>query len=83
MAVSVQLGFIGSSSRFVRVALLPICPVPYTAGQPVQLGVEPSNCVITKLKIDKSRKRILERRNRSAEGAKGKFSERDVMGDVD
>jgi hypothetical protein len=53
------------------------------AGQPVQLGVEPSNCVITKLKIDKSRKRILERRNRSADGAKGKFSERDVMGDVD
>ncbi len=38
-------------------------------GQPVQLGVEPSNCMITKLKIDKSRKNILERRNRSADGA--------------
>ena len=37
----------------------------------MQIGVEPSNCVITKLKIDKSRKAILERRNRSSEGACG------------
>jgi hypothetical protein len=37
------------------------------AGQPVNLGVQPSNCVITKLKIDKDRKAILDRKNRVAD----------------
>lgn len=79
-----------------------------SAGQPVQLGVQPSNCVITKLKIDKDRKSILDRKNRVADSKrisavgvvprfgglayvrrtvapadKGKFTEHDVMGDVD
>lgn len=39
------------------------------AGQPVQLGVQPSNVVITKLKIDKDRKSILDRKNRVAGSA--------------
>ncbi len=39
------------------------------AGQPVNLGVQPSNCVITKLKIDKDRKAILDRKNRVADSA--------------
>jgi hypothetical protein len=37
------------------------------AGQQVQLGVQPSNVVITKLKIDKDRKAILDRKNRVAD----------------
>lgn len=31
----------------------------------VQLGIHPSNCQITKLKLDKDRKAILERKDRS------------------
>ena len=32
-----------------------------TNGQSVPLGIHPSNCVITKLKVDKDREGILER----------------------
>jgi hypothetical protein len=31
----------------------------------VNVGVHPSNCVITKLKLDKDRKKILERKDRT------------------
>nr|CAG8462706.1 10432_t:CDS:2 [Entrophospora candida] len=42
-------------------------------GNTVQIGVHPSNVVITKLKIDKDRKGLLGRKNRDKEGAsKGK-----------
>jgi large subunit ribosomal protein L26e len=41
-------------------------------GQAVPLGIHPSNCVITKLKLDKDRESILERiRERKSKG-KGK-----------
>lgn len=53
---------------------------------PVPVGIHPSNCVITKLKIDKDRKAILDRKNREAKQEKGKFSDADVnvpMADVD
>mmetsp|Transcript_6036 Transcript_6036/g.8540 ORF Transcript_6036/g.8540 Transcript_6036/m.8540 type:complete len:143 (+) Transcript_6036:40-468(+) len=33
-------------------------------GAQVNVGVQPSNCIITKLKLDKSRKAILDRKNR-------------------
>ena len=47
----------------------------------MNVGIHSSNCVITKLKIDKDRKKILERKDRS--GA-GKTSEGDVnMAGVD
>ena len=52
----------------------------------MQVGIHPSKCAITKLKLDKDRKAILERKNREAksDAAKGKFSEKDVaMADVD
>ena len=55
-------------------------------GATVNVGIDPSKCVITKLKLDKDRKAILERKNREAksDAAKGKFSEKDVaMADVD
>merc|ERR1711979_61225 len=55
-------------------------------GQTVQVGIHPSKCVITKLKLDKDRKAILERKNKEAKSAKGKgkFTEQDVaMADVD
>eukprot|EP00736_Rhodelphis_marinus_P013352 Rmarinus@m.7378 len=45
-------------------------------------GVHPSNVIITKLKLDKDRKAILNRRNRSARTDKGKYTEND-MKDVD
>ena len=56
------------------------------SGATVQVGIHPSKCVITKLKLDKDRKAILERKNRDnkSDAAKGKFSEKDVaMADVD
>ena len=42
-----------------------------TNGAVVNLGIHPSNVVITKLKIDKDRKDLLERKSRSK--AEGKF----------
>jgi large subunit ribosomal protein L26e len=42
----------------------------------VFVGINASNCVITKLKLDKSRKSILERKNRNLSSkSKDKFSE--------
>jgi len=61
-------------------------------GATVPVGIDASKVVITKLKLDKDRKKILERKNRNkaqeAKG-KGKYSEADVsrteagMTDVD
>merc|ERR1719301_353121 len=45
-------------------------------GQTVPIGVHPSKCVITRLKLDKDRKACLQRRNRSDK--KGKYTEKDV-----
>ena len=57
-----------------------------SAGATVQVGIHPSKCVITKLKLDKDRKAILERKNKEAksDAGKGKFTDKDVaMADVD
>ena len=43
-------------------------------GSAVQIGISPSNCVITELAMDKSRKRILARKNRETAGT-GKVTE--------
>lgn len=50
----------------------------------MNVGVDPSKVVITKLKIDKDRKALLARKARSGE-AKAKFTETEVkaMADVD
>merc|ERR1712228_327712 len=50
-------------------------------GTTVQVGIHPSNCVITKLKLDKDRKAMLERRasSRAAKQAKDKHSEESVQ----
>eukprot|EP00932_Pfiesteria_piscicida_P001733 SRR837773.11681.p2 GENE.SRR837773.11681~~SRR837773.11681.p2 ORF type:complete len:149 (+),score=62.82 SRR837773.11681:39-449(+) len=45
-------------------------------GQTVPIGIHPSKVVITKIKLDKDRKALLERKNRSAK--KGKYSEKDT-----
>ena len=48
-------------------------------GASVPIGVDASKVVITKLKLDKDRKKILERKNRAvSETEKGKFTEQDV-----
>merc|ERR1711907_527275 len=57
-------------------------------GGTVNVGIHPSNVVITKLKLDKDRKSILERkakgRNADKVKGRGKFSESEVaMADVD
>merc|ERR1739838_328099 len=50
-------------------------------GTTVQVGIHPSNCVITKLKLDKDRKGMLERRATSgaAKQAKDKHTEETVQ----
>ena len=45
-------------------------------GQTVPVGIHPSKVVITKLKLDKDRKALLDRKNRTAK--KGKYSEKDT-----
>ena len=40
-------------------------------GQQVHNPVDPSNCEITQLKLDKSRKALMARKNRSAKGTAG------------
>merc|ERR1712072_1239229 len=45
-------------------------------GQTVPVGIHPSKVVITKLKMDKDRKALLDRKNRAAK--KGKYTEKDT-----
>ncbi len=54
-------------------------------GATVPVGIDASKVVITKLKLDKDRKKILERKNRAVgDKSKGKFTETDVaMASVD
>lgn len=52
------------------------------AGGTVTIGIHPSKVVITKPKLDKDRKALLERKNRAT--AKGKYTDKDVaMSQVD
>ena len=57
----------------------------FAAGATVNVGIDPSKVVITKLKMDKDRKGLLDRKGAKAEHNKGKFSEQEVqrMQDVD
>merc|ERR1711990_1433370 len=54
-------------------------------GSTVNVGIHPSNVVITKLKLDKDRRSILERKNtqKAAEKGKGKYTEGDVKKEVE
>merc|ERR1712048_398563 len=45
-------------------------------GQTVPVGIHPSKVVITKLKLDKDRKALLDRKNRKLK--KGKYTEKDM-----
>ena len=54
------------------------CTRDKSNGQTINVGISPSNVVITKIKMDKSRKAILDRKNRTKDGkAKGR-SDADV-----
>ncbi len=54
------------------------------SGATVHVGVHPSKVKITKIKLHKDRKQILDRKNRSkATDKKGKYEESTVMADVD
>merc|ERR1712243_265622 len=50
-------------------------------GSPVQVGIHPSNCVITKLKLDKDRTAMLTKRaaSKEANAAKDKHTEESVQ----
>merc|ERR1712028_8775 len=54
-------------------------------GSTVNVGIHPSNVVITKLKLDKDRRSILERKNtqKAAEKGKGKYTEESVKKEVE
>ncbi len=67
-------------SQDLRLEALPPCL--WTAGQTVNVGIHPSKVVVTKLKLDKDRKALLDRKGkgRSAEKGKGKYSEETVAG---
>lgn len=52
-------------------------------GQTVQRGIDASNCVITKIKMDKCRKAILDRKNRASEGRKSSTAGAETMANVD
>merc|ERR1712129_173916 len=47
-------------------------------GQTVHIGIHPSNCVITKIKLDKDRKALLERKAKGLEKRKEKHAEREA-----
>merc|ERR1712070_300053 len=51
-------------------------------GSTVNVGIHPSNVVITKLKLDRDRRSILERKNtqKAAEKGKGKYTDEGVKG---
>jgi large subunit ribosomal protein L26e len=49
-----------------------------TNGVSVPVGIDASKVVITKLKIDKDRKALLERK-RGGKGDKGKFTEQEIQ----
>merc|ERR1719473_65156 len=46
-------------------------------GQQVQIPIDPSNCEITQLKLDKSRKALLSRKNRSEKNQGTKIADMD------
>jgi len=54
-------------------------------GATVNVGIDPSKVVVTKLKLDKDRKSMLDRKGKKDDKNKGKFSESEVqaMQDVD
>lgn len=55
---------------------------PYP-GATENVGIQPSNCVIIKLKLDKDRKQLLERRAapKMADKNKGKYTEETMVVD--
>ncbi|KAJ9528214.1 hypothetical protein QJQ45_014201, partial [Haematococcus lacustris] len=51
---------------------------PWCPGATVNVGVDPSKVIITKLKMDKDRKAILDRKSSKSDKGKGKFTEKEV-----
>ena len=49
------------------------------AGATVNVGIDPSKVVVTKLKLDTDRKALLDRKGKKDEKNKGKFSESEVQ----
>lgn len=47
-------------------------------GTVVKIGIHPSNVKITKLKIDKDRQSILDRRDKTKQTPKGKVAAKDI-----
>jgi ribosomal protein uL24 len=56
------------------------CVREKTNGQSIPVGISASNVVITKIKMDKSRKAILDRKNRESENKKGEIKVDNMAG---
>jgi large subunit ribosomal protein L26e len=75
---------VGSIFREVEQAAQCNFPIYYLSGplkgSTVNVGIDPSKVVITKFKLDKDRKALLDRKGkgRAAEKGKGKFTNEDV-----
>lgn len=64
-----------------RLNLLLLSPPQPSSGATVNVGVDPSKCIITKLKLDKDRRALLDRKSaaKTADKGKGKFTEQEVQ----
>lgn len=53
----------------------------FNLGQPVMVPIKPSQCVLTKLKLDRDRSNLLNRKaaRGSAQGKGEKYTEKDVQ----
>ncbi len=49
----------------------------------MNVGIHPSNVVITKLKLDKDRKNLIARKKAATQDSKGKYTAADTANDVE
>ena len=56
---------------------------PVFLGAIVNVGIHPSNVVITKLHMDKDRKNLIARKKAASEDSKGKYTDADAANTVE
>ena len=57
--------------------------INFRPGAVVNVGIHPSNVIITKLKMDKDRKSLIARKKAASDGAKGKYTTADTANEVE
>lgn len=63
--------------------LMIVRPVVGCSGAIVNVGIHPSNVVITKLHMDKDRKNLIARKKAASEDSKGKYTDADAANTVE